>query len=181
MYLAFECISKGDVNRINWQYLIYFAISSAFLLFAYVLIYLFEKIFNLISSVTLVELTNINSDLMIQFSELAPGTFQHSMQVSNLATEAAKRINANSLLSPGDYTVTWPLDPSCPNSCTLSKFHLDSTFGRPGNSTDGKRSKPFANAPLSQPSEADQARSCQTFRQHPTCSTRNRKSRLVPK
>ena len=98
MYLAFECISEGDVNRINWQYIIYFAISSVFLLFAYVLIYLFEKLFNLISSVTLVELTNINSDLMIQFSELAPGTFQHSMQVSNLATEAAKKINANSLL-----------------------------------------------------------------------------------
>jgi len=98
MYLAFECISEGDINRINWQHIIYFAISSVFLLFAYVLIYLFEKIFNLISSVTLVELTNINSDLMIQFSELAPGTFQHSMQVSNLATEAAKKINANSLL-----------------------------------------------------------------------------------
>ena len=98
MYLAFECISEGDVHRIDWQYMIYFAISSVFLLFAYVLIYLFEKIFGLISSVTLVELTNINSDLMIQFSELAPGTFQHSMQVSNLATEAAKKINANSLL-----------------------------------------------------------------------------------
>jgi len=98
MYLAFECISEGDINRINWQHIIYFAISSVFLLFAYVLIYLFEKIFNLISSVTLVELTNINSDLMIKFSELAPGTFQHSMQVSNLATEAAKKINANSLL-----------------------------------------------------------------------------------
>ena len=98
MYLAFECISEGDIQRINWQYIIYFAISSVFLLFAYVLIYLFEKIFGLISSVTLVELTNINSDLMIQFSELAPGTFQHSMQVSNLAVEAAKKINANSLL-----------------------------------------------------------------------------------
>ena len=98
MYLAFECISEGDVNRINWQHIIFFAISSVFLLFAYVLIYLFEKIFNLISSVTLVELTNINSELMIKFSELAPGTFQHSMQVSNLATEAAKKINANSLL-----------------------------------------------------------------------------------
>jgi len=98
MFLAFEFISEGDVNRINWQYIIYFAISSVFLLFAYVLIYIFEKLFNLISSVTLVELTNINSDLMIQFSELAPGTFQHSMQVSNLATDAAKRINANSLL-----------------------------------------------------------------------------------
>ena len=98
MYLAFEFISEGDVQRINWVYIAYFAISSVLLLLAYVLIYFFEKIFNLVSSVTLVELTNINSDLMMEFSERAPGTFQHSLQVSNLATEAAKKINANSLL-----------------------------------------------------------------------------------
>ncbi|MFT3752013.1 MAG: HDIG domain-containing protein [Paludibacter sp.] len=98
MYLAFEFISEGDFQRINWVPVIYFAISSVLLLLAYVLIYFFEKIFNLISSVTLVELTNINSDLMMEFSERAPGTFQHSLQVSNLATEAAKKINANSLL-----------------------------------------------------------------------------------
>ena len=67
-------------------------------MFAYGLIYLFEKIFGLTSSITLVELTNVNSDLMIRFAEAAPGTFQHSLQVSNLATEAAKKINANSLL-----------------------------------------------------------------------------------
>ena len=98
MFVSFEIISEGDFNRIDWQYIMYFGVSSIFLLFAYVLIYLFEKIFNLVSSVTLVELTNINSDLMMQFSERAPGTFQHSLQVSNLATEAAKKINANSLL-----------------------------------------------------------------------------------
>lgn len=78
--------------------LVYFAISSLLLLFAYVLIYMFEKIFGLVSSITLVELTNINSDLMMRFAEEAPGTFQHSLQVSNLATEAAKKITANSLL-----------------------------------------------------------------------------------
>jgi cyclic-di-AMP phosphodiesterase PgpH len=98
MYFAFECISEGDINRIQWQHIVYFGVSSVFLLFAYVLIYFFEKIFNLLSSVTLVELTNINSDLMMEFSERAPGTFQHSLQVSNLATDAAKKINANSLL-----------------------------------------------------------------------------------
>jgi cyclic-di-AMP phosphodiesterase PgpH len=98
MYLAFECISEGDVARINWQYIIYFTISALLLLLAYILIYIFEKVFNLVSSVTLVELTNINSDLMMEFSERAPGTFQHSLQVSNLATDAAKKINANSLL-----------------------------------------------------------------------------------
>lgn len=98
MYLSFEFISEGDIHRVDWQPILYFGISSVFLLFAYVLIYIFEKTFNLISSVTLVELTNINSDLMMKFAELAPGTFQHTLQVSNLATEAAKKISANSLL-----------------------------------------------------------------------------------
>jgi len=98
MYLAFELISEGDVYRIHWQPIIYFAISSAFILLAYILIYIFEKIFGLVSSITLIELTNINSELLMEFAEIAPGTFQHSLQVSSIATEAAKKINANSLL-----------------------------------------------------------------------------------
>jgi len=98
MFLALEFISEGDILRIHWEPIIYFAISSAFVLLAYVLIYIFEKIFGLMSSVTLLELTNMNSDLLMRFSEAAPGTFQHTLQVSNLATEAAKKINANSLL-----------------------------------------------------------------------------------
>jgi hypothetical protein len=98
MYLAFEFIAEGDVERVHWQPVISFGISSLFLLFAYVLIYIFEKLFGLVSSITLVELTNINSDLMMRFAEVAPGTFQHTLQVSNLATEAAKKIGANSLL-----------------------------------------------------------------------------------
>ena len=98
VFFALEFISEGDLQRIHYQPIIYFGISSAFLLFAYVLIYIFEKIFGLISAVTLVELTNVNSDLMMQFAEAAPGTFQHTLQVSNLATEAAKKIGANSLL-----------------------------------------------------------------------------------
>ena len=97
-YLSFVFIAEGDFNRINWLPVVYFAINSMFLLFAYILIYLFERLFGLISSVTLVELTNINSDLMMKFAETAPGTFQHSLQVSNIATEAAKKIGANSLL-----------------------------------------------------------------------------------
>ncbi|HLP04841.1 MAG TPA: HDIG domain-containing protein, partial [Paludibacter sp.] len=98
MYVAFQLIAEGDINRIHWSLLLSFGISSVFLLFAYVLIYLLEKLFGLISSITLVELTNINSDLMMRFAEVAPGTFQHCLQVSSLATEAAKKINANSLL-----------------------------------------------------------------------------------
>ena len=98
VFVSLELISEGDLNRVNWGTLIYFAISSGFMLFAYLLIYIFEKLFGLISAVTLLELTNINSDLMMQFAEKAPGTFQHTLQVSNLATEAAKKIGANSLL-----------------------------------------------------------------------------------
>lgn len=98
LYLAFEFIAEGVIDRIHYQPIIYFAVSSTILLFAYVLIYIFEKIFGLISALTLVELTNVNSDLMITFAEKAPGTFQHTLQVSNLATEAAKKIGANSLL-----------------------------------------------------------------------------------
>ena len=65
---------------------------------AYGVIYLFERVFGLVSDVTLIELSNINSDLMHRFAEEAPGTFQHTLQVSNLATEAAKKIEANALL-----------------------------------------------------------------------------------
>lgn len=98
VYFAFELIAEGELERIHLQPVLYFTISSGFLLFAYILIYIFEKIFGLISAVTLVELTNVNSDLMMTFAESAPGTFQHTLQVSNLATEAAKKIGANSLL-----------------------------------------------------------------------------------
>ncbi len=97
-FLALELISEGDIGRIHWEPVLYFAISSGFLLIAYLLIYIFEKIFGLVSAITLLELTNVNSDLMMRFAEKAPGTFQHTLQVSNLATEAAKKIGANSLL-----------------------------------------------------------------------------------
>ncbi|MDR0371032.1 MAG: HDIG domain-containing protein [Prevotellaceae bacterium] len=97
-FLASEFIFEGELSRVHWMMIVYFSISTGFLLFAYLLVYVLEKMFGLISSVTLVELTNVNSDLMMRFAEVAPGTFQHSLQVSNLATEAAKKINANSLL-----------------------------------------------------------------------------------
>jgi putative nucleotidyltransferase with HDIG domain len=75
-----------------------FAVNAVLVICAYGLIFLFERGFGLLSSITLVELTNVNSNLMLQFAEKAPGTFQHSLQVSNLATEAAKRIGAKVLL-----------------------------------------------------------------------------------
>ena len=98
MYLGTELISEGEITRVNFIPIAYLAVNSSMLLFAYVLIYILEKLFGLISAITLVELGNVNSDLMLKFAELAPGTFQHTLQVSNLATEATKKINANSLL-----------------------------------------------------------------------------------
>jgi uncharacterized domain HDIG len=98
LYVGFELIVEGGIESIRLPFFMYFVVSCSFLLLAYILIFFIEKIFGLISSVTLVELTNINSDFMMEFAEAAPGTFQHTLQVSNLATEAAKKINANSLL-----------------------------------------------------------------------------------
>ncbi len=63
--------------------------------FAYILILIFEKLFGMVSVVTLVELSDINNAMLRELSQECPGTFQHSMAVSNLATEAAHRIGAN--------------------------------------------------------------------------------------
>ncbi|MDR0810824.1 MAG: HDIG domain-containing protein [Paludibacter sp.] len=98
MFLASELIVERSIKTVDFHEIAYFAVSCFLLLLAYLLIFIFEKIFGLISAITLVELTNVNSDLMMRFAEAAPGTFQHSLQASNLATEAAKKIGANSLL-----------------------------------------------------------------------------------
>ena len=97
-YTAISFAQTGDINSINWRMYLYFGICAILTIGCYGLIYTFEKVFHFISSITLVELTDINSDLLHTLAEKAPGTFQHSMQVSNLATEAAKEIGANALL-----------------------------------------------------------------------------------
>lgn len=97
-YTAFILAHKGSFEMLHWHIYVYFAANAALVVCAYILIYLFERVFRLVSAVTLVELTNINSDLMVEFAEKAPGSFQHSLQVSNLAMEAAKHVGANVLL-----------------------------------------------------------------------------------
>ena len=77
--------------KIDTRYLIHFLINGVLLLFTYPLLYLLEKGFGFISDVTLVELSNNNNPLLQRMSEIAPGTFQHSMQVANLASEVALR------------------------------------------------------------------------------------------
>ncbi|MCM1021614.1 MAG: HDIG domain-containing protein [Muribaculum sp.] len=94
-YVAIQTIQTGTIERIAPRMIGLFAINSLFISFAYVLVFVAEKLFGFVSSVTLVELSDVNNPLLRELSEECPGTFQHSMQVSNLASEAAHRIGAN--------------------------------------------------------------------------------------
>ena len=98
LYFAFELITENDLSKLNIRMYTYFVINGILLLFTYPLLFLLEKTFGFTSNVTLVELSNINTPLLRRMSETAPGTFQHSMQMANLAAEAANRIGANSQL-----------------------------------------------------------------------------------
>lgn len=94
-YMAIEMTATATINTFSWRIAGYFAINSVLITFAYILIFVYEKLFGLISTVTLVELCDINNPLLRQLSEQCPGTFQHCMSVSNLASNAASRIGAN--------------------------------------------------------------------------------------
>lgn len=98
LYFAFELIHEDDLTKLNTRMYIYFGINGVLLLFAYPLLFILEKTFGFTSNVTLVELSNINNSLLREMSEIAPGTFQHSLQMANLAAEAANKIGANSQL-----------------------------------------------------------------------------------
>lgn len=98
IYIGLILHQEGDIQKVDWVVLIYFLINFIFIMFSYSLVYVIEKSFGFISGVSLVELSNINKPLLKELSEKAPGTFQHSMQVSNLAMEAAARIGANASL-----------------------------------------------------------------------------------
>ena len=95
LYVALVLAQEGDINMIAWENIIYFVINFIFITFSYLLVYMVEKSFGFISGVSMVELANINKPMLRQLSEEAPGTFQHSMQVSNLAAAAAIKIGAN--------------------------------------------------------------------------------------
>ncbi len=99
MFLGLGLIQEGDVTLIYYEGFIFFAINGILMLFAYPLIYVYEKAFRYVSNVTLMELANTNHPLLRKLSENAPGTFHHCIQVSNLCQEAAIRIGANPLLA----------------------------------------------------------------------------------
>ena len=97
-YLAFSIIKEGNAAQINLQYFILFALNGLLSFLSIILIYIYEKVFGLVSDVTLLELSNTNTKLLRELNEKAPGTFQHSMQVANLAEAAANEIGANFML-----------------------------------------------------------------------------------
>lgn len=97
-YFTTCLIMEGNLSQFSLRIIGMFAINSVILSFAYIFILLIEKIFGFTSTVTLVELSDINSPVLRKLAEVAPGTFQHSIQVSTIAAEAARAIGANTTL-----------------------------------------------------------------------------------
>ena len=97
-YLVMILISDGVLSNFQWRMIGTFTVNAVMLSFAYVLILVVERLFGFTSMVTLVELSDINNKILRRLAEEAPGTFQHSMQVSTLASEAARAIGANTQL-----------------------------------------------------------------------------------
>ena len=97
-YIGMALMQEGTLSNINPQVFAMFAGNSALVLLSYPLIYLFERIFGFTTDVSLMELSDFNSKLLRELSLKAPATFQHSLQVANLAEEAIYEIGGNTLL-----------------------------------------------------------------------------------
>lgn len=97
-YFALQLMQESDLSKLDQSMYFHFIVNGVFLLLAYPLMFLIEKTFGFVSNVTLFELSNTNKGVLRDLSEIAPGTFQHSITVANLAAEIANRIGANSLL-----------------------------------------------------------------------------------
>jgi len=98
VYIGMLLIQDGSIQNINYNLFLLYGGSAALTLFSYPLIFLFEKLFGQVTDVTLMELSDTNSPLLRQLSLHAPGTFQHSMQVANIAESAIYEIGGNTLL-----------------------------------------------------------------------------------
>ncbi|GHC50048.1 HD family phosphohydrolase [Ulvibacter litoralis] len=97
-YFAFFLIQEGNIQSMELERFGYFILCGLATLFAHPLIYFYEKIFGLVSDVSLLELSDTNSKLLKELSNKAPGTFHHSLNVANLAEAAANEIGANAML-----------------------------------------------------------------------------------
>ena len=98
VYLAMAMVQEGNLETINWIALEWFGVSSFFIFITYPLIYIFEKVFGFVSDVTLIELSDTNQPLLRKLAEEAPGTFQHSLQIANLAEAVIHKIGGNPFL-----------------------------------------------------------------------------------
>ena len=95
VFLALELIYEGNLLSANFKTLQWFGLSSLLVLLVYPLVFIFEKIFGFVSDVTLIELSDTNQPLLRKLAEKAPGTFQHSIQIANLAEEIILKIGGN--------------------------------------------------------------------------------------
>ena len=98
VFLALSMVQEGNIESIPWKELEWFGGNALLILLAYPLIYIFEKLFGFVSDVTLIELADTNQPLLRKLAQEAPGTFQHSMQIANLAEEVILRIGGNPFL-----------------------------------------------------------------------------------
>ena len=97
-YIAFTSIQEGSILKVSITPLALFMLNGLLMLFVQPLIYIYERLFSLVSDISLLEMTDTNSVLLKELSDKAPGTFHHSLQVANIAEAAANEIGANSLL-----------------------------------------------------------------------------------
>lgn len=97
-YFGISIVQEGHLGSIDYNNFKWFGINSLLLLLSFPLIYIFEKVFGFLSDATLIELADTNQPLLRELAEKAPGTFQHSLQVANLAEEAIRKIGGNPLL-----------------------------------------------------------------------------------
>ena len=97
-YIAFTTLQEGSILKISFTPLALFVLNGLLMLFVQPLIYIYERLFGLVSDISLLEMTDTNSILLKELSDKAPGTFHHSLQVANIAEAAANEIGANSLL-----------------------------------------------------------------------------------
>jgi len=98
IYIGIGLVQEGNLAQIDYKYFSWFGVNGLLVLISYPLIYIFEKTFGFISDATLMELSDTNQPLLRKLAEHAPGTFQHSLQVANLAEDAVFHIGGNPLL-----------------------------------------------------------------------------------
>jgi hypothetical protein len=99
IYIGMTLMQEGSIEQLDKMNFMMFGISAMLTLFSYPIIYLFERIFGMVTDVSLIELSDTNSKLLRELAIITPGTFQHSLIVSNIAEEAARAIGANALLA----------------------------------------------------------------------------------